>query len=115
MVTNGGLGVFPNEANQDAATVCGSIGAAPPEEGDYAGVSGQRVREWASDLEARYNSSGSKCITRNNLSELIEDSLNDWNLDRWTVSRIESQPERLECASYSIDATAGAVLVVGDH
>lgn len=115
VVANGGLAVFPNHSNQGAEATCSSIGAAPPEDGAYAGASAQRVRDWATDLETIYAAAGSGCIDRRELGELVKDSLNDWGLDQWSVSQMESGPGDLNCASYSIDATAGAVLIVADH
>lgn len=114
VVTGGGLGVFPAESNQQPEAACGAIGASVPEEGNYAGASAERVRQWAADLEERYTLV-SDCIGGRDLHGLIQESLQDWEFEQWRVEDLESGSKNLQCASYSIDATAGIVFVVYDH
>lgn len=116
VVPEGGLGVFPNAEVSDPGDVCSSIGASEPTEGSYAGASADQVRQWASDVGLAYDKAAgeSGCVSRGQLRSLISDSFSRAGFSEWTVTSVGSASKQV-CASYSIDAMAGAVIILADH
>lgn len=116
VVPEGGLGVFPNAQIADPGAACSSIGASGPSEGSYAGASAHQVRQWASDVGAAYEEGAgqSQCISQDRLREIVIDSYKRPGFSEWTVS-FDGSTSNKRCASYSIDAMEGAVIILTDH
>ncbi|MFB3737434.1 MAG: hypothetical protein ACE14W_00535 [Candidatus Velamenicoccus archaeovorus] len=134
VVSGGGTGVFPDQADLPAEDACKSIGATLPAGGvQYAGLSAEQVRSLAADLQRRYARIAEEPECAGNLSLRAEAEAavsalqaTGWQVvdytsptQEWTFPDGSTQTVSVpttangqRCSEYSIDALNAEVILV---